>query len=101
MIKHIVWWTLKDEAEGASAAENALKIKELGDTLIHKIDALKSLEISVKIQNTTTVPAAVILQSSHDSMEKLSEYANHPEHLVLVDLIKKVSSSRNAIDYEI
>lgn len=101
MIKHIVWWTLKDEAEGATAKENALKIKALGDPLINKIDALKSLEISVTIQSTTTIPVNVILQSSHDSMEKLAEYANHPEHLVLVDFVKKVCSSRNAIDYEI
>ena len=28
MVRHIVWWTLKPEAEGRTAAENAKLIKQ-------------------------------------------------------------------------
>ena len=101
MIKHIVWWTLADEADGHTAQENALRIKEAGEKLYGKIDALKSIEISALIQPTTTLPAGVVLQSTHDDMEGLSAYANHPEHLKLGELIKKVVTSRQALDYEI
>ena len=101
MIKHIVWWTLKDTAENASAMENGLKIKEIGENLRGKINELKSIELSVKLQTTTTVPVGVVLQTTHDSMEDLKTYNEHPEHQKLVEFIKKVVDSRNAIDYEV
>lgn len=101
MIKHIVWWTLKDNAENASAAENGLKIKSIGEALMGKISTLKTIEISVEIQETTTIPTQVVLQSSHENMEALAEYNAHPEHQKLVEFIKKVVSSRNALDYNI
>ncbi len=101
MIKHIVWWTLHESAENASASENGLKIKEWAESLVEKIDAAISIEVSVKPQSTTTVAAQVILQSAHKSMEDLQAYSDHPEHQKLGAFIKKVASSRNAIDYEI
>ncbi len=101
MIKHIVWWTLQEEAENASASENALKIKEMAEALVNVIDEAISIEVSVKPQSTTTVEAQVILQSVHNSMEGLKAYSDHPEHQKLGAFIKKVATSRNAIDYEI
>ena len=101
MIKHIVWWTLQDTAENASAMENGLKIKQMGENLMGQIDELKSIELSVKIQETSTVPVGVVLQTTHNSMEDLKTYNEHPEHQKLVTFIKKVVASRNALDYEI
>ena len=34
MVRHIVWWTLKPEAEGRTAAENAKLIKQRLEALI-------------------------------------------------------------------
>ncbi len=101
MIKHIVWWTMQEQAENASAQENALKIKAHAESLIGKIETVNSLEVAVNIQSTTTVDAQVVLQSVHNSMEDLKAYNDHPLHQELVTFIKKVVSSRNAIDYEI
>lgn len=36
MIRHIVWWTLKPEAEGRSAAENAELMKKAARGLIRE-----------------------------------------------------------------
>ena len=99
MIRHIVWWTLKSEAMGATAAENAKKIKTMGDALMGAIPTLKSLEISIEIQASTTVPAQVVLCSTHEDMAGLKAYAVHPRHLALVELIKATTDSRQAIDY--
>ncbi len=101
MLKHIVWWTLKEEAENATAKENALKIKEIGEALTSQIDTVESIEIAVNICETTTVDAQVVLQSVHKSKEDLQAYNVHPEHQKLVEFIKKVVSSRSALDYEI
>lgn len=99
MIRHLVWWTLKPEAMGCTAAENAQKIKQHGDALLGQIPSLKFLEISLDIQPSTTMPAQVILHSTHVDMAGLKAYAEHPLHLELVELIKATTDSRQAIDY--
>lgn len=101
MIKHIVWWTLKDEAEGRPALENGRRMIEMLEGLSGQIESLNSLEISLAVEESTTVEAHLVLQTSHENMEGLSAYANHPKHLEVVDFIKKVVSSRQAIDYAI
>ncbi len=101
MLKHIVWWTLKEEAENATAKENALKIKEIAEALVGKIDGLESLEVAITISETSTVDADVVLQSVHTSKEALQIYAEHPEHQKVGVFIKKVVASRGALDYEI
>ncbi len=101
MLKHIVWWTLKDEAEGASAAENAAKMKAMLDPLMGRIPSLKGLEVSTTFLGTTTEPVQIILVSTHDDAEGLKAYAEHPEHVKCVDFIKKIVASRKAIDFTV
>ena len=93
MVRHIVWWTLKPEAEGRTAAENAKLIKE-------RLEALKSLEVSYDFLQTCTMPVNVILMTTHDDAEGLKAYAEHPAHVAVgKELIKLVTESRQAIDY--
>ena len=101
MIKHIVWWTLKPEADGRSAAENARRIKEMGEALAGKIPGLLSIEISTVIKESSSMAAAVALQSAHHTVKELQEYAVHPLHLALVDVIKVCTDGRQCLDYEI
>ncbi len=101
MIRHIVWWELKPEVDGVSAAENAKTFKALGEALLGKIQGLQHLEISYDIKETTTLQAHIVLYSVHDSFEDLAVYAMHPEHLKFGEFVKKVTASRQAIDYEI
>ena len=101
MLKHIVWWTLKDEAEGNTAKENAKIVKALGEALATKIDTVKSIEIGIQIESTTTVDVQVVLQSTHENTQALEAYSQHPEHLKFGEFIKKVVSSRSAIDYTV
>ncbi len=101
MLHHMVWWTLKEEAEGADAAANALKIKKGAEALAGKIATLGTIEVSLQIAATTTVDAEVVLHSTHDDAAALAAYNEHPEHQKLVSFIKKVVSSRQALDYEV
>lgn len=101
MIKHIVWFTLKEEAEGASAADNAAKVVAMLRDLEGKIPSLKTLDVSMEFASTTTEDVQVILLSTHDDEAGLADYANHPLHLECVGFIKKVISGRKAIDFVI
>lgn len=101
MVKHIVWFTLKDEAEGASAAENAAKMVSMLTALNGEIPTLHSIEASAAVLETSTEPVGVILQTVHDDAEGLNAYNIHPKHQECVKFIKEVVSSRRAIDYVI
>lgn len=98
MIKHIVMWTLKDEAEGADKSANALKMKEMLENLADSIDFLKHIEVGVEVFDS--VPGCdVILYTEFEDREKLDAYQIHPLHLKCVEFIKKVVTSRSAVDY--
>ena len=93
MVRHIVWWTLKPEAEGRTAAENAKLIKQRLEALMGQIPSLKSLEVSYDFLPTCTM-------TTHDDAEGLKAYAEHPAHVAVgKELIKLVTESRQAIDY--
>ncbi len=100
MIKHIVMWNLKEEAAGATAAENGAKVKEMIEALNGKIAELKHVEVSVDIFEATQ-EWGMVLYSEFDSKEDLHTYAVHPLHQECVAFIKQVVSSRDAIDYVI
>lgn len=100
MIKHIVMWTLKDQAEGADRIANAKKMKELLEALPGHIACLRSIEVGVDVFAAS--PACdVILYSVFDSRADLDAYQVHPEHQKVVAFVKQVAASRSVVDYEI
>lgn len=100
MVRHIVMWTLKDEAEGNSAAENGAKMKEILEALKGRIEGLRHIEVSVNIV-AADPECHVILCSEHDDVDALNHYQDHPEHQACVAFVKKVASGRKAVDYVI
>ncbi|OBQ46056.1 Dabb family protein [Halodesulfovibrio spirochaetisodalis] len=99
MIQHIVWFTMKEHAEGASANENAQKVAALLRSLEGKIPSLRSLEVSTDFASTTTEPIHVLLYATYDDEEGLKAYAEHPEHVAIGEFIRKVRDERKAIDF--
>lgn len=99
MIRHIVWWTLKKEADGRSAEENGKHLED-ASAVLHGIPGVESVEVSAQIQPSSTVPAQVVLTSTHEDMAALEAYKNDPVHIKFAQLITSLSDSRNCIDYE-
>lgn len=100
MIKHVVWWTFKEEAEGATAKENALKMKRILEGL-RTLPGLTDFEVSVSFLPSCTEEAAVVLQSTHKDLAAFRAYMDDPEHKSVVDFARKVITARKAIDYEV
>lgn len=99
MIRHIVWWTLKPEAEGRSAAEKALLIKQRLEALRDQIPGLVSIDVALDFLESSTLPVQVLLTSVHENAEALKVYASHPKHVAIgQELVSRVTSSRQAID---
>jgi len=99
MIRHCVWWTLRNQAEGNSAAENANLMKE-GLESLRGLPGLKELEVSRSFLPTTTEEVQVILLTSHADSAGLRTFRTEPAHLEVVEFINKVVSSRKCIDWE-
>lgn len=101
MIKHIVMWTVKDEAGGKSKAENLARMKALLEDLPAKIPFVEDLEVATTGVFEAVPATDVILYTSFLTKEDLKAYAVHPEHLKVVEFIKTVAAERRVIDYEV
>lgn len=100
MIKHIVMFRLKDEAEGNTKEENARRIKDILDALPDKIQQIKLYEVGINFADSPSA-ADLVLISGFMSKEQLDEYRVHPEHKKALDFILKVIEESRVVDYEI
>ena len=100
MIKHIVMWRLKEEAEGATKAENAQKMKEMLEALKGMIPEIIQIEVGI---NFLEAPPAydVALYSEFANVAGLNAYQVHPEHEKCKAFIGKIVCDRAVVDYEI
>ena len=99
MLTHIVWWTLKPEAEGRTAAQNAAHIRELLYALKGVVPSLKNIRLSSELLPGCTESVDLIPTTEHDDSEGLTAYATHPEHKKVAEYIGKVTASRRALDF--
>lgn len=99
MIKHIVLWKLKDEANGNSKAENAKAIKEKLESLKGKIEGLIHIEVGIDFLHSPE-SADIVLYSEFESREALDFYQQHPLHKAIMPFIAEARSERRVVDYE-
>lgn len=100
MIRHLVWWDLKAEADGHDAATNGKRMKEQGEAMRNQIPSLLSIEVTHTFLPGTTIPVGVLLHSTHDNLDGLKAYAEHPVHVEYGKLVKMVTENRRCIDFE-
>lgn len=99
MIKHIVFWKFKPEAEGHTADENKALVQQALLGLIGKVPSLIHLETGVDF-NRSDAAWDLALYTTFEDKEGLDAYQNHPEHLKVVALVRSVVSARAVADYE-
>jgi hypothetical protein len=100
MVKHIIFFRLKAEAEGASKAENILKAKKMLEDLNGKIPGMLKMEVGTDFSGSDT-SSDMCLYSEFESRDALKGYAQHPDHLAVIPFIKAIYEERRLIDYEV
>lgn len=100
MIRHIVWWTLKPHTGEQTADDNANFILNASAELQGGPHA-ESVEVSAKVQSSTTVPAKVVLQATFKDKAAMQAYLDDPVHKRFADMVAERATSRNCIDYEV
>lgn len=100
MVKHIVFWKLKDEALGNDKNTNARLIKEKLEALNGEIEGLLKLEVGIDFSKTA-MSSDVALYSEFANQADLDFYQEHPKHKALMGFIMECRSERVVVDYEI
>ena len=100
MVKHIVMWKLKEEAEGYSKKDNLQRMKNEILKLKEIIPQIKYYEVGIDFLHT---PASfdIILLSAFESKVDLKSYREHPEHKAVVEFVNKLVTERYVVDYEL
>lgn len=100
MIKHIVFWKLKEEANGNDKATNAQLMKEKLEALNGQIPGLLKLEVGIDFSKTE-MSFDVALYSEFANKEDLAFYDQHPRHVDVKGFVKEVNCARQVVDYSI
>ena len=99
MIKHIVFWRLKELAVGNKKEANTLLMKTKLESLQGKIKGLVSIQVGIN-KNESADACDICLISEHQSWEDLNFYQEHPAHKEVAAFIGEIRESRSVIDFE-
>ena len=99
MIKHIVFWKLKENAAGNDKAENAKAIKQKLEALSGKIDGLLKIEVGCDVVGNGNFDVALYAELT--DLKALDTYQNHPLHQEVLPFVRAVVEDRKAVDYEV
>lgn len=100
MIKHLVFWNVKEEFEGMKKPEIHQKMKSMLEALPPHIPEIRSLEVGLNFSGRDTA-FEIGLNSAFESKEDLATYQNHPEHQKVVAFFKQVTIGSAVLDYEL
>lgn len=99
MVKHIVFWKLKEAVTGDARPETLRAIKEGFEALPGKIPGLQRIEIGFPF-GTGADSADLVLYSEFESRAALEGYDAHPLHKALAPLVRDLRTERRSADYE-
>lgn len=99
MVKHIVLWTFKEQADGHSKRENLGAAKEQLEAMNGKIPGMTRLEVGINFQAREGA-WDLALYSEFESRAALEGYQTHPEHLKVIEYLRTVRDQRAVADYE-
>lgn len=103
MIRHVVMWKLKDEAEGATKEKNAEKMKLILEGLKVNIDEIKNVEVGINITEDDDEPGSafdVVLISDFETELDYTMYTRNAHHKKAVEFINSVIEKRYFVDYK-
>lgn len=96
MVRHIILWQIKDDADKASVKKKA---KEALEGLAGKIDGL--LSVKVHINGLESSNADMMLETSFTDEAALKGYSVHPLHVKAADTyVRPFTKLRVCLDFE-
>lgn len=97
-LRHIVMWTLKDDAEGRTKAQNMLKAREVLLSCSSLVPGIDLFEVGLKTDGLDCT-CDVILNSVFKDEAALAAYQNHPDHMAIKPFMKAIVAQRQSMDF--
>lgn len=94
MIKHIVMWKFKDGIPDSDKLEMKGRLESLKGVVPTLID----IEVGLDVVHSDA-SKDMVLYSEFNSLDDLKAYAEHPEHLKVVEFVKPLVCERAVVDY--
>ena len=94
MVKHIVMWKFKETATEAEKVEMKRQLEALKGV----VPSLVDIEVGMNVAQGDAAKD-MVLYSEFQSGEDLQAYAQHPEHLKVVEFVKPLVCERHVVDY--
>ena len=100
MYKHVVFWKIKDPANGNLKSEIIEEVKRQLDILPAFIPEIKSFETAVNIGSYGASFYDVCLIATFDNKDTFWNYTKYPEHDAVVAFIQSVQEAEQIVDFE-
>ncbi|HLR77233.1 MAG TPA: Dabb family protein [Balneolaceae bacterium] len=101
MIRHVVMWKLKEEAEGASRQKNANKLKLILEGLKTNIEEIKNVQVGININSDESDEGwDVVLISDFKTELDYTMYTRNEHHKKAMKFINAVIEERRFVDYK-
>jgi len=94
MIKHIVFFKLKDKSEA-----HCHIVKEKLMTMKENIKILKDIEVGINFSEEERAYDIALL-TDFENREDLNIYAKHPFHQTIIAYMKSIAISSKVVDYK-
>ena len=101
MIKHIVMFKFKEEANGKTKAENLIEARAKMMKLKDEIPEILEMQVYIGEGSAPDTNYDYALVSEFESMETLNSYQVHPAHVAFGKYIGELRELRACMDYEI
>jgi hypothetical protein len=95
MIRHVVFFKFKPEAEAAKRAAVLDQLRALPD----KIDVIRSFEVGEDILQSARSWDAVLI-ATYDDLGALEIYTRHDDHVEVVLKLREICDAVGSVDYE-
>ena len=99
MIRHVVMWKFKENAEGRTRKENMELVRERLLALPALIPTIRRLEVGFDTRGTDS-SWDVMLLTEFDTLADLEAYIVHPDHQAVGPVVLPVVENRAVVDSE-
>jgi len=99
MIKHIVMWKLKEQAEGADRAANLVKARALLESCRAIVPGIEAFEVGTATPGLDAT-YDLVLYSAFTDLAALHAYQAHPEHQKILPFMGAIRAERQCVDFE-
>ena len=100
MIRHIVMWSLHEQAEGADKAVNLQKAQALLRSCAEVVPGIRAFEVAIATPGMDCTND-LVLHMLLDDAQVLASYQNHPQHVAIKPFMKAVVKERRCMDFRV